>query len=440
MKPLAGSVKLIFLVLVCLSLASPVWAQQVLSDEPSVYLDITPGEGRKYKIAITDLWPQSSSGDSERNAGYLPERLRANLSMTGLFEAIDKRAFLETDLQIGLEGTPEPDFSAWTRIGADYLVKGSLKQSGFKLSLNMRLFDVSLGRLILDKSYTGPAKEARQLINFFTNDLLEAITGTPGVFGSQIIFVSGTKSEKSIMMTALGGDEVEELAGHRNGPSTQPTLGPDGRTAWIHRNKKNWELLVNGKVIASGPLHLSPAFQPDGTVAAAVSEAQRTAIYAFNGKKKSLLAGGGGINISPTFSPDGSRMAYVSNQDGSVSLYICPAGGGAPTRLTSGAKATDPVWSPTGEFIAFVMRETDICIIRPDGTGFRQLTGGQGINERPSFSPDGRMIVFSSNRNGREQLFVMAANGDNPQPLLPEYSGHQNQPYWSPTMPEAYER
>jgi TolB protein len=118
-----------------------------------------------------------------------------------------------------------------------------------------------------------------------------------------------------------------------------------------------------------------------------------------------------------------------------VSIYIASAGGGAGQPLVTGGKATDPAWSPTGEYIAFVSRETDVCIIRPDGTGLRQLTGGQGTNQRPSFSPDGRMIVFSSTRNGWPQLFVMAANGDSQQPLMPEYRPPQEQPYWSPLRP-----
>lgn len=441
MMPVLRSIRILGLVFLALAIFSPqpLRAQQELSSDPTAFIPIEAlGGGRKYKIAVADLIPQNPGGSVDRNATYLPERLNANLSMVGLFANIDKRSFLEADTRAGVDPGTTPDFAAWNKIGADYLVKGSISPSGSKINLEMRLFDITYGKQLLGKRYSGPAKEARKMINQFTNDLLEAITGTPGVFGSQIVFVSGTMSNRSIMMTELGSDEATQIAGHKNGPSTQPTMGPGGQTAWVHRNNKEWQLLVNGKVISAGPSHLSPAFKPDGTVAAAVSDAQRTAIYAFDGKKKTLLAGGGGINVSPAFSPDGSRMAYVSDQGGSVSLYVGPAGGGSPSRLTTGAKVTDPAWSPTGEFIVFVMKETDICTIRPDGSGFRRLTGGQGVNKRPSFSPDGRMIVFSSNRNGREQLFIMAANGDNPQPLMPTYDKHQDQPFWCPTMPEKY--
>ncbi|MDL2259399.1 hypothetical protein LJB99_00775 [Deltaproteobacteria bacterium OttesenSCG-928-K17] len=401
---------------------------------------VNPGMVTKMTIAVSDLAVLGGSHGSAASA--LPRRLSTNLNMTGLFTLLDQRAFLETNPAIGVDGQSSPDFMAWSRINAQYLVKGGLSGSGSKVNLDMRLFDVAKGTQILARTYSGPAKDSSRMMNQFTNDLLEAITGVPGVFGSQIIYASGSAPNRVVMLTELGGDEAVQVSRLKGGPSTQPSLGPGGRMAWVHRNGKNWELLVDGKVISSGPTHLSPAFRPDGVVAAAYSEAQKTSIYAFHGKgSKTLLSGLGGINVSPSFSPDGSRMVFTSNQDGVTSLFIGSAsGGGGASRLTSGAKATDPSWSPAGDFITFVSRETDVCIIRPDGTGYRQLTGGQGRNHHPSFSPDGRMIVFSSTRNGRAQLFVMSANGDNQQPLMPDNRSSQEEPSWCPTMPAAYGR
>ena len=442
MTHILSAIRLSVLALLLLSLsgAAHLFAQgeePVTETNSKTVIILDPfGVGRKYKMAVCDL--VSVKGSPGKNASYLPGRLEANLAMTGLFENINKRAFLESNPQAGLDGQTNPEYPAWARIGADFLVKGTISESGSRVTLEMHLFDVGLGKQMLGKRYSGKAKDARKMINQFTNDVLEAITGTPGVFGSQIIFVSGDKSNKSIMMTELGSDEATQIAGHKNGPSTQPTMGPGGSTAWVHRNGKKWELLVNGKVVSSGPTHLSPAFRPDGTVAAAYSEAQKTSIYSFSGRSKSLLTALGGINVSPTFSPDGSRMAFVSNQGGGTGIYVSSAGGGSATRLPITGKATDPSWSPTGEYITFVSRETDICIIRPDGTGFRQLTGGQGYNYRPSFSPDGRMIVFASTRGGGSRLYVMSVNGDSQQPLMPEYKGHQDQPYWCPTMPADF--
>ena len=419
---------LTLMAVMALSFSSVAQAQYDES-QTSVIIDITKGV-TKYNIAVNDLVALEGGGSVGSDGQKLPQRLRANLDMVGIFNNLDPRSFLDADPRSGIDGNIPLTFASWSQIGANYVVKGGIEERGSKITLEMRLFDVAQGRQILGKRYSGAAKDGRKMINQFTNALLEAITGTPGVFGSKIIFVTGDKSNRSIMMTELGSDEVESLAGSKNGPSSQPTMGPGNKTAWIHRNGKQYELLVDGKVISSGELHLSPAFMPDGTVAAAVSGPTSTNIFSIAGKKsKTPLTQVGSIAISPSFSPDG-RMVYASDQGGSVQLYINGA------RLTTASKSTDPAWSPKGDWIAFVSRETDVCIVSPSSGQMYQLTGGQGVNLRPSFSPDGRMIVFSSTRNGKPQLFVMGANGQNPTPILPDYAGSQYTPYWSPEMPE----
>lgn len=404
---------------------------------PQVFISIDPGASSKIPIAIPDFQPITPGGGGSTDAAQgLPKRLQSNLDLTGMFYPLDKRTFLEMDSRAGLGQGQPVVWREWVAIGSELLVKGGYAVSGNTLTLELRLYNVLQQTMPLGKRYTGALGDGRKMINRFTNEILFVLTGEPGVFGSKIAFVSGTRSEKRVMLTEFGSDEVTQVSGS-GGPANMPTVSPSGAVAYVQRNGKSYELRVGGTVIASGPLYLSPAYTPGGALLAAISGRNDTNIFSFGGGKPSPVTNNWGINISPTISPDGSMMAFVSDRSGPPQIYVSSIGGGTARRLTSGGKGnTDPNWSPKGDRIAFCGSEKDVVIISPTGSGQTQLTGGAGVNTRPTFSPDGRLIVFASTRNGRSELFVMAANGDRQLPLMPDYKGDQRSPYWSPVKPE----
>jgi TolB protein len=79
--------------------------------------------------------------------------------------------------------------------------------------------------------------------------------------------------------------------------------------------------------------------------------------------------------------------------------------------------------------------QQDIFIIDIEGNHPIQLTFNQGDNEAPSWSPDGSLIAFSSNREGRSRIYVMTAYGTDQRRLL-ALPGQQFQPKWSYNIPQ----
>lgn len=105
-----------------------------------------------------------------------------------------------------------------------------------------------------------------------------------------------------------------------------------------------------------------------------------------------------GTDLAVTVSPDHTNIIM----DLQGMLYSVPIVGGHATRITAPlVEASHPNWSPKGDRIAFqsYMGGTfHIWTMRPDGSQMKQLTFGHGDDREPSFSPDGSMIAFASDR------------------------------------------
>lgn len=104
----------------------------------------------------------------------------------------------------------------------------------------------------------------------------------------------------------------------------------------------------------------------------------------------------------PQLSPDGRWVAYqVSSPDVAANrsrtqIYVVPAAGGEPRRLTDGAaNASAPRWSPDGRRLAYTTGG-QVWTMKPDGSDREQVTDLSSGAADPVWSPDGRLIAFAS--------------------------------------------
>jgi TolB protein len=135
---------------------------------------------------------------------------------------------------------------------------------------------------------------------------------------------------------------------------------------------------------------------------------------------------------APAWSPDGKRIAYESNESGEFRIWVMNANGGGRTQITHEKKAFEDflpsfapsdkriVYSRCGEFAGF-FAFCDIDTISLNGTGRRTLlSAGRWTNLRAEYSPDGRQIVFQSDRGGYIQaVWTMRADGSHLRRLTP---------------------
>jgi TolB protein len=402
-----------------------------------VYLDIDSPTAKKIPIVIPGLKNQGSLDPGLGNKAA--NLLMRDIDFTGYFQLIDPKGFLGQSEESG-----SIDFNAWALTGADLLVKGTYRQEGSQIKIEMRLYDLLQGKSILGKEYTATTKDYPKAIHRFADEIFFLLTGEHGPFQTRVAFVSTVEGKKEIYSADFDGGNFKRLTNH-NSITLTPRWSPRGNEIAYTSYKEGTPALyllhlpgLQSSRISSRPgVNITPAWYPDGeSLAVALNHQGNSQILQLsrNGTSIRQLTQSWGIDVSPSWSPDGKQMAFVSNRAGSPQIYILNVSTREVRRLTfQGNYNVGPAWSPKGNLIAYAGRvgsQFQIFTISPSGGDPQRLTAS-GNNESPDFSPEGGMIVFSSNRHGRSAVYVMNSNGSN-QKRITFLSGEQFSPSWCP--------
>jgi Tol biopolymer transport system component len=208
---------------------------------------------------------------------------------------------------------------------------------------------------------------------------------------------------------------------------------------------------AQGTILAPSPYpQWDPAVSPDGS---------RIAYRGYDGPEEGdydlyvMNADGtdvtrltqGALAANPSWSPDGSDIAFGTSGNGGIPgqfvgrafIEIISVDGSGLHALTDppqGAEDSSPTWSPDGGMLAFVrLMEQDgyqIYTIHADGTGTTQVTSTPGLKSHPEWSPDGHTIVFQETLSGApSQISSVAVDGGTSTELT-DAAGNSTNPVW----------
>lgn len=187
-------------------------------------------------------------------------------------------------------------------------------------------------------------------------------------------------------------------------------------------------------------LHTGPYWSPDGeklAFSAAYDESYDVYVVDVWGLSTERITDHPSNNLYPSWSPDGNDIAYFSDRESTIPPHppdtiIYKVRGLYETYARDGYK---PSWSPDGKTIAAHLRSErgnyEIYIMNSKGRDRRPLTWTLATNVHPRFSPDGKKIVFVTDRDDVPEIYVMDAGGGN-QIRLTHSPAYDIDPVWSP--------
>ncbi|MGB7406155.1 MAG: Tol-Pal system beta propeller repeat protein TolB [Pacificimonas sp.] len=437
--------RLIALSALLLALAVPANAQ-------NLSVDINQGVTRPLPIAIPDFATQADVETPAGSTAALGERVAEvianDLRSSGLFRPLDPLAFT-TD--VSYADVLSPNFPSWRTVAAQALVSGfTERQADGSITVGCYLYDVFSEEVLVREGFNTSPRFWRRAAHKCADAVYSRLTGETGYFDSRVVYISETGPATNRIKRLAIMDQ--DGANHRFLTSGQdlvltPRFSPTEQTITYLSYAGNrpriyiYDLEANRqRAVGEFPnMSFAPRFSPDGqTLVFSQARGGNTDIYAMStrGGNVRRLTSAPGIDTAPSFSPDGRRITFESDRGGSQQVYTMNADGSNQRRISFGeGRAGTPVWSPRGDLIAFTRiggGKFRIGVMRPDGSGERLLTDAWQ-DEGPTWSPNGRVIMFlRSRRGGGAELRSIDLTGINERAIPTPLEG--SDPAWSPLL------
>jgi TolB protein len=407
----------------CLTFA--VWSVQA-----ELNIEITGAGEHQTPISVVRF-----AGEAPGDSG-LASVMANDLMRTGLFKLVDPAGKAPHE-------PGEVKYAEWD--GVEAVLMGSIKKlDGGNVLVKYSLLDLVRRTELETQVLMAQGDQTRAIAHRIADMVYERLTGSAGVFGTRIAYVSRDQGRFRLVVADSDGYGEQSLLSS-NEPIMSPAWSPDGkRLAYVSFEQRRAMVYVQTlstrqrTLLASFPgSNSAPAWSPDGNqLALVLTHEGSSQLYLMKNDGSNLrrISFSGTIDTEPNFSPDGKFLLFTSDRGGSVQIYRMALDGGSAERLTyDGGNNFSARYSPDGKSFVFSHYEGGKFYVATQDFSSKQmqiLTAG-GWDKKPSFAPNGKLILFGSESQGRGILATISSDGRVKQKMVAQ-SGDIREPTWGP--------
>lgn len=421
-------------------------------------IELTQGITDAVPIAVTPFKAPKKIREFDDDIGKI---IAADLKNSGRFGVLSNK---KNDKAIAHENNV--NITEWRRRHVDYVIVGQVSEAeNDQYKVHVALVEMYpevaatdsnnpiSAHVALTRDFTISANAFRRVAHRISDDIYHHLTGEPGIFSTRIAYVlmkhrNNKPYQYQLQVADYDGHQAQTLLTSEE-PIMSPSWAPDAkRIAYVSFEGERSEVFVQSvatgareKVASFKGINSAPAWSPDGRkMAVVLSHSGKPKIYVMdlNSKRFTQLTQGLSIDTEPTWMPDGQSILFTSNRGGSPQIY----------RVSLATKHTERV-TYDGRYNASVDVSQDgrtISYLHIDGRKFaiaaqnmetgmvKTLTNtSSGLDESPSISPNGRMIIYATH-HGNQGILAMVSVDGRIHLRLPAHDGNVQEPAWSPIV------
>ncbi|MBE8221605.1 MAG: hypothetical protein HAW60_02630 [Bdellovibrionales bacterium] len=372
-----------------------------LSAKPQIFVHVGSAKIKISTLAVPQFRFIGPNNRLKKRALVLKNKLhnaiKHNLKYASFFQILNSTAFLENSSL--LDSKPYPysksgfKLKNWSKIGVNFLIRGDVFFKKNKFIFQVFVYNINKAKQLFAKEYSITyAREIELLSDTFSNDLVYNITGKKGHYLSKIVAsYRSTSRYKEVYTMDWDGKNKKRITFHRN-----LAISP----SWSWNSKK--------LLYTSFPFHVKARQRnPD------------LFIYDLKTKKRKILSYFKGVNSGGVFTPNDKKviLSRTNSKGGSYLVEIFAKNGKLSRYLlgkNSRALNVEPAVSPDGKWMAYssnkVGREM-LYIMNLNNKKSKRLTFAGRYNSSPSWSPDSKTLVFAGYSKGHYDIFSISING-----------------------------